>query len=46
MKAILLSLFLAAALILGWVFYRSHASKDQLNVEPNAAREIEKAKRR
>jgi hypothetical protein len=45
MKSVLLWLILTAALVVGVLLYRSRASR-QLNVEPRAAEEIEKAKRR
>ena len=45
MKTNLLWLMIAAALVVRIVLYRSRASR-QLNVEPHAAEEIEKAKRR
>jgi hypothetical protein len=37
---------LVVILIAGFMLYRSHHSTEQLNVDPDAAREIEKAKRR
>jgi hypothetical protein len=46
MKGIVIWLFIAAALVIGFAVYRSHTSKSRLNVEPHAAKEIEKAKRR
>jgi hypothetical protein len=46
MKAIWIWLTLAAVLAIGLVVYRSSTSSSDLNVEPHAAREIEKAKRR
>ena len=45
MKSVLLWLALAGALIIGIVWYRCQSS-NRLNVEPHAAEEIEKAKRR
>ena len=42
---IFLLLVAIAALIIGIALYRSHSSSE-LNVEPHAAQEIEKAKRR
>ncbi len=46
MQKILLWLILAAAIVIAIVLYRSHTSSSRLNVEPHAAEEIEKAKRR
>ena len=43
---ILLGLAVAIVLWIAFVLYRSHLSGNRLNVEPNAAEEIEKAKRR
>ena len=45
MNRTLLWLIVVAALVIGFVFYRSH-SATKLNVTPDAEREIEKAKRR
>jgi hypothetical protein len=45
MKKILLSLIVAAVLVIGFVLYRSRSGSN-LNVTPDAAREIEKALRR
>jgi hypothetical protein len=45
MRRLVLWLLLAAILAIAVVAYRSRTSSS-LNVEPNAAREIEKAKRR
>jgi len=45
MKRILLWLILAAILLLGLVIYRNR-SANQLNITPDAEREIEKAKGR
>lgn len=45
MKRILLWLIVVAVLVIGFVLYRSR-STTQLNVAPDAKREIEKAKRR
>jgi hypothetical protein len=45
MKQILLWLILIAALVIGLMLYRSRLGS-QLNVTPDAKREIEKAKRR
>lgn len=46
MKRILLWLIVAAVLVIALALYRSHASRNGLNVTPDAEREIEKAKRR
>jgi hypothetical protein len=46
MKRTLLWLLVAALILLGFLFYRSRFSRNRLNVTPDAAREIEKAKRR
>jgi hypothetical protein len=43
---ILLGLALAAIILIGLALYRSYFSSDRLNVEPHAAEEIDKAKRR
>jgi Tfp pilus assembly protein PilO len=40
-----LLLIIAAALVIGYLFYRSNSATN-LNVTPDAEREIEKAKRR
>ncbi len=45
MRRTLLWLIVAAALVIGFALYRSR-SGSTLNVEPHAAEEIEKAKRR
>jgi hypothetical protein len=45
MKWTLLWLLVAALLVVGFLLYRSRAGSE-LNVTPDAAREIEKAKRR
>ena len=45
MKALLLLLIFIAAIVIGVVAYRYHAVR-QLDVDPSAAREIEKAKHR
>lgn len=45
MKRALLWLIVAAILLVGLLLYRSQSGSD-LNVMPDAAREIEKAKRR
>jgi hypothetical protein len=45
MKRALLWLIVAAVLVIGFVLYRSQP-RDRLNVTPDAAREIERAKRR
>jgi hypothetical protein len=44
-KRILLWLMLAAALLVGFLFYRLRSASN-LNVEPHAHEQIEKAKRR
>lgn len=46
MRRVLLWLLLSVALLIGVVAYRSRSSKLGLDVEPHAAEEIEKAKRR
>jgi hypothetical protein len=46
MRRPILWLALAALLVVVYVLYRSRQNEPRLNVEPNAAREIEKAKRR
>jgi hypothetical protein len=46
MRTRLLWLGLAAILLIGLVLYRYSTSTGKLNVEPNAAKEIEKAKQR
>ena len=43
---ILLGLAAAIVLWVAFVLYRSYLSGNRVNVEPNAAKEIEKAKRR
>jgi hypothetical protein len=45
MRQAVLWLIVAAVLMVGFALYRSH-SGDDLQVTPDAAREIEKAKRR
>ena len=45
MKRSLLWLIVVAALVAGWLLYRFKSGSD-LNVTPDAAQEIEKAKRR
>jgi len=45
MKAILIGVIMAILIVLGVVLYRSH-SANRLQVDPNAAKEIEKAKHR
>ena len=45
MKRVLLWLIVAAILLVGLLLYRFHQGSD-LNVTPDAAREIERAKRR
>jgi hypothetical protein len=44
-KRTLLWLIVAAALVIGFLLYRSR-SRDNLNVDPHALEEIEKAERR
>jgi hypothetical protein len=44
-KRILLWL-IVAALVIGFVLYLSRTSSNRLNIDPHAAEEIEKAKRR
>jgi hypothetical protein len=44
MKRLLLWLILATVILIAFVLYRTHSS--DLNVTPDARREIEKAKRR
>ncbi|MEO7142277.1 MAG: hypothetical protein ABI165_02115 [Bryobacteraceae bacterium] len=46
MKPLVYAFLIAAAIILGIVIYKSRASGGRLHVTPDAAREIEKAKRR
>jgi hypothetical protein len=46
MKAKWMVVILFVLLILAFVFYRSRRSEDQLNVDPHARGEIEKAKGR
>jgi len=45
MKKLLLWIIVAAVLVMGLLLYRSW-SRDHLNVAPDAAQEIEKAKKR
>jgi len=45
MKPILICLLAAIALLAGILVYRSCSSPNRLDVDPNAAREIEKAKK-
>ena len=45
MSRVILWLIVAAVLLVGIALYRSR-QRDRLNVTPDAAREIEKAKRR
>jgi hypothetical protein len=45
-RRIVLWLFIAALIVIGLVYYGRENSGSGLNVDPNAAREIEKAKRR
>jgi hypothetical protein len=46
MKRTLLYLLVAALILIFLIVYRSRFSGNRLNVTPDAAREIEKAKRR
>jgi len=46
MKSKLLWLLVAIAIVLGCALYRYEASKNRLDIDPHAAEEIEKAKRR
>ena len=46
MKTKWVIVILFVVLMLVFVFYRSHKSQNQLDVEPHAGGEIEKAKRR
>jgi hypothetical protein len=46
MRTLFLWIAIGAALILGFAVYHSYSSRSRLNVDPHAAREIEKAKRR
>ena len=45
MRRVLIALIALALLLIGFILYRSR-STNQLDVDPEAAREIEKAKRR
>lgn len=45
MKPAILWLIIAGVLILAYAFYQSRRSSNDLDVEPHAAEEIEKAKR-
>ena len=45
MRKLLILLIAVASLLIGFVLYRYHSTR-QLDVDPNAAGEIEKAKRR
>ena len=45
MKPAILWLIFVGALILAYAFYQSRRSSNDLDVEPRAAKEIEKAKR-
>jgi hypothetical protein len=45
MKPILICLLAAIAILAGILVYRSCSSPDRLDVDPHAAREIDKAKR-
>jgi hypothetical protein len=46
MKPILICLVAALALLAGYLVYRSFSSPHRLDVDPHAAHEIDKAKRR
>ena len=46
MRRIVLWLSIAALIVIAVLYYRRENSTRGLNVDPNAAREIEKAKRR
>ena len=46
MRAKLLLILLAAVVVIGFLVYRWRSTTDQLQVEPHARHEIEKAKRR
>jgi hypothetical protein len=46
LKSKLVWLIAGAAILLGYALYLSQASKPRLQVDPHAAEEIEKAKRR
>lgn len=46
MRRIVLWLFIAALVVAALIYYRRANSGSRLNIEPNAAGEIEKAKRR
>jgi hypothetical protein len=46
MKTIMLWLVVVGILLIAFAVYRSHASRSRLQVDPQAAEEIEKAKRR
>jgi len=46
MKVKLVWIIVAVIAVLGFVLYRSQSAKPRLNVEPHAAQEIDKAKRR
>ena len=46
MKKTLLCLIVAAVLVIGFMLYRSRSSRLDLNVEPHAREETEKAMRR
>jgi hypothetical protein len=45
MKWLLLSVIVAAVLVIGFFLYRNHISGDRLQFDPHAGDEIEKAKR-
>jgi hypothetical protein len=45
-RRIVFWLFIAAVIVVALIYYRRENSGNGLNVDPNAAREIEKAKRR
>ena len=46
MRRIAFWLFIATLIVIALIYYRRENSGNGLNVDPNAAREIEKAKRR
>ena len=46
MKTILVCALLCVLILLGIVLYRSHTAPDRLQVDPQAQKEIEKAKQR
>jgi hypothetical protein len=46
MKWLLLSMIVAAVLVIGFFLCRNHVSGDRLQVDPHVREQIEKAKRR